>query len=226
MRAGVAVRAVLFPPTMRTSVAVFAALLQLPVRARVAVRAVVFHPAMRARVAHFAVCFLPTMPTPLVLAHRAPAAPPARRGMPPRSRPRRCRGFSAAPRTEKTCVAFSFDGSPSLRSLIQEKRLLGSSARAPPTPRRRIRRSFRRVGDFIDAVLSPEAHTSACRSPATTTRRVTRAFRPRAMRAPRGRTRGPGRFSNRPSETRSTTPGITRTRSRARRTPPLARRPR
>jgi len=132
MRAGVAVRAVLFPPTMRTSVAVFAALLQLPVRARVAVRAVVFHPAMRARVAHFAVCFLPTMLTPLVLPHRALAAPRARRGMPPRSRPRRCRGFSAAPRTEKTCVAFSSNGSPSLRSLIQEKRLLGSSARAPP----------------------------------------------------------------------------------------------
>ena len=76
MRAALAVRAVAFQLAMRAGVAVHAVLFQLPVRAALAVRAEVLHPAMRARVTHFAVRLLPSMATPLVLAHRALAAAP------------------------------------------------------------------------------------------------------------------------------------------------------
>ena len=80
-------RALLLQLAMRTPVAGHAVAFQLAVRARVAGRAVVFHLAMRARAAHFAVRLLPTMLTPLLLAHRALAAAP-RAAVCPRARDR------------------------------------------------------------------------------------------------------------------------------------------
>ena len=102
MRARVAVRADVFHLAMRAGVAVRAAAFQLAMRARIAVRAAVFHPAMRARATLCSASSAYHGDT----AYSCPSCArgrPARRGMPPLA-PRRCRSFSAAPRTETTCV--------------------------------------------------------------------------------------------------------------------------
>ena len=144
--------------------------------------------------------------------------------MPPLSRREGVVAFRPLPELKRR--AFSCDGSPSETGSSKKKRLSVSSRRALPHTATTHPPILSDASCASTRFLWSEARTSACRSPATTTRRATRAFRPPATRTPRGRTRGPGRFSHRPRETRATTPVLTRTRTRARRTHPLSGRPR